>query len=671
MAAQGTTTWRAIAALGLIAASMWAGPAAFAADPAQLDPGFVTDASDVLTDAQEADANARLEQLSQASAYDLWVVFVDDFENPADRVDWANQTATLNGLGMDQYLLAVATDGRQFYISAPEGGSISEDRLVEIENGISPFLSAEDWAGAVDAAADGFEGAGSAAGGGSAAPWVIGGVVVAGGAGLAYAMSRRRKARAGGPEAGAGEPEVDTEELSRRASSALVATDDAVRASEQELGFAVAEFGEEPTGEFSRSLQEAKANLTRAFELKQRLDDHEKDTEQEIRAWNAEILSLCEEANRILEEKAAAFAELRHIEQDAPTALGEAQRRRASAQDRPERVAAALAGLQQDYAPEEIAVVADNPAQVEARLAFADEQLAKAQSEVGAGDGAGAAIAIRAAEQAIAQSAELEKAVTDLAQTLGAAEQQAAALVAELDQDLAQARALPPAAEISAAVAATEQAVAQAKHNLAGSARSPQTLLAALQEANARIDGVVGNAQRALQMLGQTLLQARSQVTGAEEYIASRRGAVGATARTRLAEAAAELSRAESLQQSDPAQALQRAQRALQLASEASRLAQADVQSSEWGGGMGGGLGGGMLGGRGGLGGGGMVDGIVGGIIGGLISGGGSRGSSGWGGGMGGGFGGMRGGGSRGGFGGSRGGGFGGGRSGRRGGGRF
>ncbi|WP_203135863.1 TPM domain-containing protein [Microbacterium sp. JZ31] len=680
MRARGTTTLRAIAAFGIVAASLLAAAPAVAEEPVTLGSGFVFDGSDVLSAAEEDQAQERLEQLSAEGGPQLWVVFVDTFENPADRIAWANETAVLNGLGQDQYLLAVATEGRQLFISAPEDGSVSETRLVDIEADVGQALSGDDWAGAIEVAASGFaEGPG-----GSMSAWVIGGLGVAAVGGTVWVLTRRRRGAAASTDR-AGEPEVPTEELARRASSALVAMDDAVRASEQELGFAEAQFGAEATAEFQDSLQQAKTNLTAAFELKQRLDDHEPDSERDVRAWNAEIIRLCEAADAILEQKQAAFADLRRIEQDAPAALSEALRRRAAAQGTGERVATALAELQERYATDAIAVVADNPAQVEARLAFADEQLAHAQQLIGAGDGGQAAVAIRGAEQAVAQAAELEKAVTDLGATLGAAEQQAAALVADLEQDLARARTLPATGEVAAAVTATEQAVAQARQNLSGSARSPQRLLDALQHANAQIDGVVGNAQRAQQMLSQTLLQARSHVTGAEEYIAARRGAVGAEARTRLAESGAELARAEALQSGDPAQALQRAQRALQLAAEASRLAQADVQSAEWGGGMGGYGGGmgGMLGG--GRGGGGMVDGLVGGLIGGLISsglsGGSSRsGSSGWGGGgLGGGFGGMLGGGggrsSRGGgFGGgrsSRGGGFGGGRSGRRGGGRF
>lgn len=670
MRARGTTALRGVAGLGIVAACALAALPAAAEEPVTLDSDYVYDGPDVLTDAEEAQAQQRLERLSDERGLDLWIVYVDDFENPADRVAWADEVAVANGLGADQYLLAIATEGRQLYISSPEGGAVSDARLGDIEDAVGDAIGGGDWAAAADVAAEGFEG------GGSALPWVIGGAVgIAAIGGTAWALTRRR--RGSTAPAGRGtavEPDLTTEELARRAASALVATDDAVRASEQELGFAVAQFGAAATGEFEKALQDAKAQLAQAFELKQRLDDAEQDAEEDARAWNAEIVRLCEAASATLADKQAAFAELRQIERDAPTALGEAQRRRAAADGTAQRVQAALAQLQGRYAPEALETVADNPAQVEARLSFADEQLAQAQQLVGAGDGGEAAVAIRAAEQALAQAAALEKAVADLAATLGDAEQQATALVAELEQDLARARAVPATPDIAAAVAATEQALAQAKQNLSGAERRPRRLLEALQRANEQIDAVMAGAQRAQQMLGQTLLQARSQVTGAEEYIASRRGAVGADARTRLAEAGAELARAEALQSGDPAQALQRAQRALQLATEATRLAQSDVASADWGGGLGGGM---LGGGRGG----GMVDGLVGGIIGGLISGGmgggssRSRGSSGWGGMLGGGMGGMLGGGGgrsrrSGGLGGF-GGGSRGGRSGRRGGGRF
>ena len=199
--------------------------------------------------------------------------------------------------------------------------------------------------------------------------------------------------------------------------------------------------------------------------------------------------------------------------------------------------------------------------------------------------------------------------------------------------------------------------------------------LQALEAANSRIDGVVASvrdsqarAQRARQMLGQQLTQAQAQVSAAEDYITARRGAVGAQARTRLAEAGAALVQARQLEQTAPEQALPLAQRANQLAAQAIQYAQTDV----------GGFGGGGYGGGGGGGDNGMLGAVLGGIVINSLLGGGGGGRSrggppmgGFGGGM---FGGGGGGSSRGRSGGGsfRSGSFGGGGTrGRRGGGRF
>ncbi|MEI2270519.1 hypothetical protein OHB93_14510 [Microbacterium sp. No. 7] len=105
-------------------------------------------------------------------------------------------------------------------------------------------------------------------------------------------------------------------------------------------------------------------------------------------------------------------------------------------------------------------------------------------------------------------------------------------------------------------------------------------------------------ADRARSVLSQTLLQAKAQVSAAEDFISARRGAVGATARTRLAEAGAALVQATQLQQSDPERALDLAHRAAALAGEAMQRAQGDVGSFAGGGNTGGGGDfGGMLGG--------------------------------------------------------------------------
>src|SRR3546814_15962322 len=110
-------------------------------------------------------SDSRLEQLSDETDVDLWAVFVDDFTDPASAEDWANTTADLNNLGPNQYLLAVAVEGRAFYLSGFSEGPVSFDQLAAIEQQrIQPMLGDDDWPGGVDAAADGLT---DAVGGGS------------------------------------------------------------------------------------------------------------------------------------------------------------------------------------------------------------------------------------------------------------------------------------------------------------------------------------------------------------------------------------------------------------------------------------------------------------------------------------------------------------------------
>lgn len=668
----------AMMSAAVVAATAIGGTAALATPPVTLGSGYVLDDADVLSPSEESEAQNRLEQLKSDTGLDLWVVYVDQFTDPSDRVDWANQTAEDNGLGTTQYLLAISTEGRQYYLSGDSAGPLTGDQLDAIEQQrIQPALAQDDWLGAVDAAADGMTdahggGSGAAASGGGSSwlTWILVIAVVAIGIVLLVMFLRRRRkpgAVAGGP---AGAPQPSLEDLERRASSLLVATDDALKTSAQELGFAKAQFGDAATTEFEAALATAQRSLDEAFGLKQKLDDATPDSEQDARAWNERIVALCEASNALLDEKAAAFDELRKLEQNAPEALARVQEERAKAAASLDQAAARLQSLQAAYAPEALATVADNPEQARQRLAFADEQLTAAQASIGSGDGGEAAVGIRAAEEAVGQATLLENAIDKLATDLAEGERSAAALVTELETDIATASALPdPDGRIAGVIAATRQQLDAARTQLTGTAKRPLVALQSLEAANTQIDSLMqgvrdaeAQAQRARQMVGQVMLQAQAQVSAAEDYITARRGAVGAQARTRLAEAGASLARAQALQASDPQQAMQQAQRADQLAGQAIQLAQNDVGAFD--GGMGGGFGAPQGGGQSG---GGMLGAVLGGIVLNSMLSGGGRSS---GGGLGGMFGG--GGGRPSAGGGMRPGSFGGGGTrGRRGGGRF
>ena len=669
----------ALASAAVVVVTAISGGAALATPPVTLGSSaeYVLDESGVLSSGQRSEAQSRLEQLKSDTGLDLWVVYVDEFTDPASAADWANQTADDNNLGVSQYLLAVATQGRAYYLSGDPGGPVSDEQLATIEQQqIQPALAQDDWLGAVDAAADGLTdavgGSGDAAtgsGGTGWLTWLL--VIVVVGIGIVLLVMFLRRRKKGAVTAGpAGPPQPSVEELERRASSLLVATDDAIKTSTQELGFAKAQFGDAATTEFEAALATAQQSLDEAFGLKQKLDDHIPDSEQDTRAWNERIIALCEASNALLDEKAAAFDELRKLEQNAPEALARVHDAKAKAEASLDQATSRLQSLQTAYAPEALATVVDNPEQARQRLAFADEQLTAAEAAIGAGDGGEAAVGIRAAEEAVGQAMLLENAIDKLQSDLAEGERNATALVAELESDIAAASALPDTdGRIAGVIASTRQQLDAARAQLSGTAKRPLAALQSLEAANTQIDTLVqgvrdaeAQAERARQMVGQVMMQAQAQVSAAEDYITARRGAVGAQARTRLAEAGASLARAQALQASDPQQAMQQAQRADQLAGQAIQLAQSDVGAFDAGSG-------GMFGPsqQGGQSGGGMLGAVLGGIVlNSVLSGGRSSGS------MGGGLGGMLGGGPSRSSGGMRPGSFGGGGTrARRGGGRF
>ena len=578
---------------------------AWAEDPVSFGASPVVDTVGAL--GGEADeVVAAIDKTADSNGRQLFVAYVDEFTNPAAADAWADETAIANNLGTEDYLLAIAIEGRAYYLSAASDASLSAEEIDRISlEVIEPQLRDEDWAGAAIAAAealrDGSGGAGGGGGGGFLWFIVIAAAVVVI---IAIVLSRRKK-RQPSPEVAEQAPQLSVEELRRQAGTALVQADDAVKTSEEELGFAIASYGDDATDGFRSALDGAKAKLAEAFTLQQRLDDAESDTDDERRSWYGGIIRLAGEADALLDEQAERFDELRDLERNAPAELEKVEAAASVGESAIAPAAERLAELQTEYAASALTAVADNPAQAEARMSFARESLAAASAALTEADPARAAVGIRAAEEAVDQSKLLTGAVERLAADLIAADQAVAAGVAELDRDVQAARSLGDAAtaaladRVAAEAAALRTAIAQ-------QGRDPIALQARLEQADAEIDTAVQGARdaaeqaaRAQAQLGRSLGSARAQVQAAEDYLVARRGAVGAEARTRLAEAGRLLVEAEGAAQPNPEAALVTAQRAERLASEAMSFAQRDV------GGFGGGMGGlGELGGFGGLGGG-------------------------------------------------------------------
>ncbi|MER5180334.1 TPM domain-containing protein [Streptomyces sp. NPDC002896] len=708
----------AYALLCALAALCWlVAPAsgARADDPITLSrTGQITDKVDALGDRKSA-VQAALEDLDSDQGVQLFVAYVRDFSGRTAQ-SWADATAQRNGLGLNDVLLAVATHDRQYAYSVDQDMRLTDAELRDVaQTAIEPALRQNDWAGAAIGAADGIGAVlagrpvptpaitpGESDPGGADGEAFIGDLLLpiaalgVAAALAAYTYTRRKKrvqtrTTPGGGWGRRGEQAVPLPELDQRARQLLVETDDAVRTSTEELGFATAQFGEEAAAPFGEALAYAKAELTAAFRLRQRLDDAIPEDDATKRRMLDEIIARCTEANRRLDAEAEGFDRLRALEQNAPQALEHAEARLRDITGRTDTAQATLTALGTRYAPTAVLPVRGHVEQAKDRLAFAATHIGQAREAIGAGAGGTAAVHLRAAEGAVDQAGTFVDAVDRLAKELAEAVGKLPGALTETETDLAEARGMLvgtpegiSTADLHGRIARAESVVSEVRTQVAAGSYDPIDALRRVEEADAALDDALAGArarevsnQKARALLDQALLTARSAVGAASDFITTHRAAVGSEARTRLAEAQRHLALARASANgdgtggagpaagvpADPSAALAEAQRADALAREAQQLAERDVRmyGNPYGGPMGGGRGGGGMGGA-------VLGGIVlGGILGGM-----GRGTGG-----GGGFGGGRGGGYGGGFGGGFGGGgpgsFGGGgtRGRRGGGGRF
>ncbi len=596
----------------------------------------MTDNAGVLAGDDVANIEAAQDALNEEDGVQLWVVYVDSFDG-ADPQEWSNQTFELSQLNIDDALLSVATGDRSFTSSIGAEFPLDESEVERIEEQvIQPLLADDDWAGAAIAAADAYrEEIGSDGGGGvSGWVWVGGAAVVAGGGYWAYRRSRRPRVTA--PASADELAQLSTEDLSKRANGLLVETDDAVKTSEQEVGFAEAQFGSEPVAEFRTSVDNAKQELAAAFALRQRLDDENPDSEQDQRAIYTEIVQRLTAANQALDDHAEDFDRLRDLEKTIDTELPKLDEVATSIEGRIPKEQARLEALRSRFAPTALATVNDNIAQAQDRLAFARTELAEGTSLLASGKRGEAVVSARAAEEALAQGATLLDAIGRLDGDLQAAAEKVAAARVETEKDLAEARSLAAAGGGGQAAAQLPHLVQQAEAALAaaiaatssttpadplGALRQLEQAGGALDEALVSVRDERARAVRAAQALDQAIMAARAEISAVTDFISTRRGGVGGDARTRLAEAQRHLDAAMQLAQQDPTTALQHAQHADALAEQAGSMAQADVgafQSPMGGGYGGGGGGGGAMGGFAGA--------VLGGILVDMMSGGGGGG---------------------------------------------
>ncbi|OLT48072.1 hypothetical protein BJF88_03690 [Cellulosimicrobium sp. CUA-896] len=572
------------AAVGLVVP----GGAAHAVPPTDVD-GEITDPEGVLGDRTD-EVRQALDRLAQDTDLQLFVVYVPDLDG-MDGIDWANATATASGLGVDDLLLAVGTEDRRYGLSYDNNVGLSDAELDRMVTTVEDHLRDDDWAGAAIAAADTAHDA--AAGGGGVSGFlllVVAGVLVLVVVLVVRAFVNRRRGTAGAPAGAGASPSgleaLPTEELDRRASAALVSIHDAITTSEQELGFAQAQFGVEATREFAAALADGQRRVAEAFALRQQLDDDRPETPAEARRLMARIVAVCDEVADDLDARTATFDQLRELHARVPEVLDETEQRADEVLARVGAARATLDTLARTYPATALASVADNPDQAEALVAGAVESVGRGREALGSRDRTSAVALARAAQNAVGQAVTLLDAVDRAGTDLAEAGVRLERGLASIRADVADAARLAPDDPAVAPALAEARSAAQEAASV-GDGGDPLAALRRLTEAEAALDAALApsrqhaeQAARANALLRDTLGRVDSQVRATSDFVSTRRGAVGPEARTRLSEALRLLGEARALQPTDPVAALQRAQQADALAQDAARLAQQDA--SRW-----------------------------------------------------------------------------------------
>jgi uncharacterized membrane protein YgcG len=646
--------------LGLLAVST---VPASAEPPPTLD-GPVTDRAGAL-DGGVGDVEAAIARTLEDHGVQAWVLFVDSTEGQT-APEYATETARINSLGADDALVLVALGDRSDAIWVAEGLDAISDAEIDaiIADELEPQLRDGDFSGAAIATVDGLgaandseaappatsppvsepaPGEGETGGGGALGfllPLLFVGVIVGG----AFLVIRAVQGRGA-----AEERDRKTGALAREANSLLISSDERIRDAAQEVDFVEAQYGPAEVEPLGQAVSQARDELKRSFEIRQRLDDAEPEDAATREQMLREIVERLTRAHAVLDAQTERIRQLRDLERDAPETLAALPGRIDAVEGRLPAGETALKALDR-YAPSASQTVRGNVVEARKGLTGAREAVANGTASLQAGDTAKAASATRLALEGVTGATSLLDAIDRLAASLAAAEQQLPGALREAETDFADARATAtetgrePGSPIAARLSAAERAMAAARTAAAASPADPAAALSKATEAQRLADEVLAAAREevaARQRLeaGATasIRTAASAVDRAADFVGTRRRGVGRGARTRLAEAERNLADAEALQRTDPALAAQAAERAERLANEAYRLADDDF--SDW---DQGGPGWGQR--RGGGGGGDVAGAILGGVLGGILSGGGT-GGGGWGGSPWGGSGGSRGGG--------------------------
>lgn len=311
----------------------------------------IVDTAGVFNEADHQRIEAALDELDSDRNIQMWVVYVDDFGTMTP-TDWARTTTDLSDFGDRDILLAVSTKDGAYQLTAPtaiEGLTQDEIDTVAADT-LVPDLAAKKWAAAAEDTIHAIDDVADT----ESHFWLILGSIVAllvliGGALIVFA--RRR-----------GDDDLDDltkpdesltvdelteeplEDLHAWSREVLVATDNAVRTSADELTIALDELDDAAVAPFVSALLDAQQALAESFDIRHRLDAAES-VDNAQRAMLVEIITACSDADSRLDGQVAAFDADRDLVANADARLDALAERIAETTSRLPGTAATLAML--------------------------------------------------------------------------------------------------------------------------------------------------------------------------------------------------------------------------------------------------------------------------------------------------------------------------------------
>ena len=332
-----------------------------------------------------------------------------------------------------------------------------------------------------------------------------------------------------------------------------------MRSASDELDFARLQFGIAATDEFSRTLEAAKAAVSRGFDAQQRMEDAHSDAEKASLA-SAIMRDLGTYMNP-LSAMQDSFEHKRSEQASLPRRISEASERLAEQRGDLERASTELVSISGIYPAQMLASLQDNPEQALALLATAETAIATAKREVDS-DRTLAESSLDTAHRALMMAKHQTDAIFSAKSDLDAIRERLSTAIGSISADIKDVTSLgAEPAVFDPLVADARTAIAEAQAALMNTG-DPLAALEHLRASEAMLDSALAplrtqreNNQKARASAQSQISLAETAIERAQRYVQGRRGAMDLSVRSTLHSAEQSLKAARASLDADPAKA--------------------------------------------------------------------------------------------------------------------